>query len=64
MIIDTTIGLTVVLITDQYGNYLIQHIMALMDLESNQKIIGHIIKDFLQLSKQKYASNVIEKVKL
>jgi len=51
------------LITDPYGNYVVQHVIYLRDFEDNRKIIMNLIKDILFFSKQKYSSNVVEKVK-
>jgi hypothetical protein len=50
--------------TDQYGNYVIQFILTLDDYSTNKKICEMFIPDLPYLSKQKFSSNVIEKVNL
>lgn len=50
--------------TDQYGNYVIQFILTLNDFSTNKKIADIFISDLHYLSKQKFSSNVIEKVNL
>jgi hypothetical protein len=49
---------------DQYGNYVIQYMLCLGDSELNAKVIASLLKDIVYLSKQKYSSNVIEKVSI
>lgn len=48
--------------TDQYGNYVIQFILTLNDYSTNKKIADMFLSDLPFLSKQKFSSNVIEKV--
>lgn len=50
--------------TDQYGNYVIQFILTLNDYSTNKKIADMFLSDLPFLSKQKFSSNVIEKVNL
>lgn len=50
-----------ILSTDQYGNYVIQHILSL-NLDIKDIIIINMLKDIKKYSKQKFASNIIEKV--
>jgi pumilio RNA-binding family len=52
-----------VLLDDQYGNYVIQHVLQFGRFQDRESIL-HIIcaSGLLQLSKQKFASNVIEKL--
>lgn len=63
ILIQNIIKNSIILMTDQYGNYVIQYVISL----KNQFLIERIINSFLNnieyLSKQKFASNVIEKVK-
>lgn len=47
---------------DQYGNYIIQFIVSLNDFQLNRRIVEYFITDINYLSKQKFSSNVIEKV--
>ncbi len=51
------------LMTDIYGNYVIQYLLSLNDSNFNSCLIKYILNDLVFLSKQKYSSNVIEKVK-
>lgn len=50
------------LILDQYGNYVIQYIIGLRNQEINMKIASFFLTDIYRLSKEKFSSNVIEKV--
>ena len=49
--------------SDQYGNYVIQYILTLNNYSSNKKIAELFLTDLPYLTKQKFSSNVIEKVK-
>merc|ERR1712007_215685 len=50
------------LATDQYGNYVVQHIMEHSSRPGDRPMILHIVrKSVLSLSCHKYASNVVEK---
>ena len=49
------------LINDKYGNYTIQTIFKLYNDKINDKIYEYIDKNILQLSKEKFSSNVIDK---
>jgi mRNA-binding protein PUF3 len=49
------------LITDQYGNYVTQHVIQHGKPEDRAKIIKLITAQLLTLSKHKFASNVVEK---
>jgi hypothetical protein len=49
------------LVTDQYGNYVIQHILQKGALEYRSAIIAQVRGHVLDMSKHKFASNVIEK---
>ena len=48
--------------SDQFANYIIQYILSLNDFTINKKIAELFIKNIWELSKQKFSSNVIEKV--
>jgi mRNA-binding protein PUF3 len=49
------------LITDQYGNYVIQHVIQHGKNEDRSKIIHIVAGQVVTLSKHKFASNVVEK---
>ena len=49
------------IITDQYGNYIIQNILERYNLSLKYQIIENIIKNLVKLSNQKFSSNVVEK---
>ncbi|KAI0971155.1 ARM repeat-containing protein [Xylaria arbuscula] len=52
---------TAKLLTDQYGNYVIQHIIGHGEPEDRYIMIQHVIERAVALSKHKFASNVVEK---
>lgn len=60
--VENLISYSLTLILDQYGNYVVQYILAMHNMEYNRKIIMGLLKDICYLSKQKYSSNVVEKV--
>lgn len=49
------------LINDQYGNYVIQHVVEHGSEEERKIIIGIARKDIFALSQHKFASNVVER---
>ena len=49
------------LISDQFGNYVIQYVVGLNNEIINKNIVKVIMDDLIKLCKEKYASNVIEK---
>ena len=50
------------LVQDQYGNYVVQYILEQQGLEDQKHEISEILsKHILNLSKQKFSSNVLEK---
>ena len=49
------------LINDKFGNYTIQTIFKLFDEKTNEKIYKYIDDNLLNLSKEKFSSNVIDK---
>ncbi len=51
------------LINDEYGNFIIQHIIFLKVDEYNERIFNFLYNNLVGLSKLKYSSNVIDKVK-
>ena len=50
-----------ILIIDQYGNYVIQHIMKINGTQRNYNLFMILISDLSYYSNQKFSSNVIEK---
>jgi hypothetical protein len=61
-LINRLIELTNQLMMDQYGNYVLQYIITLSDFKNNDIIANYFKYDIGHLSKQKFSSNVIEKV--
>lgn len=55
---------SIILMTDQFGNYVIQYIISLKDQIFIDLIISAFKTNIEYLSKQKFASNVIEKVNI
>lgn len=52
-----------VLLDDQYGNYVIQHVLQYGRNSDRQSVLGIVVANgLLTLSKQKFASNVVEKL--
>lgn len=49
------------LVVDQYGNYVIQHVLEHGHKDHKKEIIRHLSGQILKLSQHKFASNVIEK---
>ena len=49
------------LVNNQYGNYLIQHLINRDDPECNVRIQNALKSHYAQLSRQKFSSNVVEK---
>jgi len=47
---------------DQYGNYVLQYIITLADFNSIDIIANYFKYNIGHLSRQKFSSNVIEKV--
>ena len=47
---------------EKYGNYVIQFLIGLGDLDTNKQIVLALLDEFMVFSKLKYSSNVIEKV--
>jgi len=51
------------LVKDQYGNYVVQYVLELKDTDqkTRQRIADELSTDIVELSKQKFSSNVVEK---
>lgn len=60
-IIQELLHFTMSLVQDQYGNYVIQHVLEHGKPSDKAEIIRHLRGKILQLSQHKFASNVIEK---
>ena len=57
-------GLGLSIATDQYGNYIVQHVLGLelaSCLESRTKLFDSLRGHFFRLSTHKYGSNIVEK---
>ena len=52
---------TSLLITDQYGNYVTQHVIEHGSSEDRERIIALVKAQLVHCSKHKFASNVVEK---
>ena len=52
------------MVRDQYGNYVIQYVIELKDMATNGKIVDSLSGYILELSNEKFSSNVVEKVLL
>lgn len=52
------------LVKDQYGNYVVQYVFELKDTDpkTKQRIADELTRDIVELSKQKFSSNVVEKI--
>ncbi len=50
------------LVEDPFGNYLVSYVLKLGDDSRNSRIFAMIASNFVKFSKQKFSSNVIEKV--
>ena len=53
---------TLSFMADQFANYIIQYILSLNDYSVNMRIAENFYTKIWYLSKQKFSSNVIEKV--
>ena len=63
MLADVIIGNMQRLVEDPFGNYLVSYVLNLEDDARNSKIFKMIAGNFIKYSKQKFSSNVIEKVR-
>jgi hypothetical protein len=52
------------LINHEYGNFIIQQIIFLKDIEFNFEILKYVKANLNSLAKKKFSSNVIDKVNL
>lgn len=62
-ILDTLLTCHKMLLDEQYGNYVIQHVLQYGRVQDRQSLLGIIVAGgILTLSRQKFASNVVEKL--
>ena len=52
---------TQIFVRNPYGNYVVQYVLELKDLETNAIIASKLIGNLYELGKEKFSSNVIEK---
>lgn len=52
---------TLVFVKNPYGNYVVQYVLELKNIEVNKKIGEQLLKNLLLLGREKFSSNVIEK---
>jgi len=50
------------MVRDQYGNYVMQYVLSLKNMNVNGRIVDKLKGSILELSNEKFSSNVIEKV--
>lgn len=60
-LLDKLIANCLLLIIDQFGNYVIQSILYLKDIKSSNAITVKLLENVCYYSKHKYSSNVVEK---
>ena len=46
---------------DGFGNYCLQYVLELEEVDTNDEIMSKLIGHFPELSQQKFSSNVVEK---
>ena len=62
-VLDALVGAHKTLLDDQYGNYVIQHVLHYGRESDRQSILEIVVHSgLLNLSRQKFASNVVEKI--
>ncbi len=49
------------MVRDQYGNYVTQYVVDLKEQETNGRVVDQLKGSILELSNEKFSSNVIEK---
>ena len=60
-LIDSLIDKCLVLIIDHFGNYVMQSVLLLNDVEASNAIASKLVENAAYYSKHKYSSNVVEK---
>jgi pumilio RNA-binding family len=54
---------TQIFVVDQFGNYVVQYVIMMKDYSVNKLISDEFLQmNIISLSKQKFSSNVVEKV--
>ncbi|CAI9092501.1 OLC1v1027756C1 [Oldenlandia corymbosa var. corymbosa] len=61
IVMDEIMGSVCMLAQDQYGNYVVQHVLEHGKPEERTLIISKLMEQIVQMSQQKFASNVVEK---
>ena len=61
-IIDEIVNNVLLLVQDQYGNYVVQYVLEKAMIEKANEITMNLLSHLISLSKQKFSSNVIEKL--
>jgi pumilio RNA-binding family len=63
MVLDEISKCNRTLLDDQYGNYVIQHVLQFGRVEDRDMVLEMVVQNgLLKLSRQKFASNVVEKL--
>jgi pumilio RNA-binding family len=52
---------TLIFVKNPFGNYVVQFVLKLRNQQVNQIVSLELMSDIINLSKQKFSSNVIEK---
>ncbi|KAE9620477.1 putative armadillo-like helical, nucleic acid binding NABP, pumilio, RNA binding protein [Lupinus albus] len=60
-VMDEVLGAVSMLAQDQYGNYVVQHVLEHGKPHERSAIIKELAGNIVQMSQQKFASNVVEK---
>ncbi|CAK9147622.1 unnamed protein product [Ilex paraguariensis] len=60
-VMDEVLGAVSLLAQDQYGNYVVQHVLEQGRPHERSAIIQELAGNIVQMSQQKFASNVVEK---
>lgn len=60
-ILEELLRCTISLVQDQYGNYVIQHVLEHGKRRDKSSVVNKVRGQILQLAQHKFASNVVEK---
>ncbi len=63
LLIQKSLTNALILMCDQYGNYILQFLISLRDNTFNRTLVKAFKENIIFLAKQKFCANVIEKVK-
>jgi len=61
MLMEEILGYVDQLAQQQYGNYVVQHVLEYGNDDHRRRVLGTLSGRFVELSKHKFASNVVEK---